>query len=55
MKANSQTLRIDPEVVAVLKGRARRARSQAMYSLAVRLIHKLAPQVSLRQWGEHWG
>jgi len=55
MKANNEVVRIDREVVAVLQGRARRARSQAMYNLAVRLIHKLTPRVSLRQWGTHWG
>jgi hypothetical protein len=56
MKANTNyPVRIDPEVVAVLRARARRARSQAMYSLLGRLIHKLTPRLSLRRLGEHWG
>lgn len=56
MKANtSQPVRIDPEVVAILQARARRARSQAMHSLIVQLIHKLTPRLSLRRLGEHWG
>ncbi|HEX2651721.1 MAG TPA: hypothetical protein VHN19_17465 [Burkholderiales bacterium] len=56
MKANtSQPIRIDPEVVAVLQARARRARSQAMHNLIGQLIHKLTPRLSLRRLGEHWG
>ncbi len=56
MRANpSQPIRIDPEVVAVLQASARRARSQAMYNLAVRLVHKLTPRINLRQMGTHWG
>jgi hypothetical protein len=56
MKANTnQPLRIDPQVVAVLRSRARRARSQAMHNLMVQLIRKLTPRLSLRRLGEHWG
>jgi hypothetical protein len=56
MRANpSQPIRIDPEVVAVLQASARRARSQAMYNLAVRLVHKLTPRINFRQMGTHWG
>ena len=51
----TEPVRIDPEVVAVLRARARRARSQAMYSLVGRLFHKLNPHLSLRRLGEHWG
>jgi hypothetical protein len=56
MKANThQPIRIDPEVVAVLQARARRARSQAMHRLLAQLFHKLTPRLSLRRLGEHWG
>lgn len=56
MKANrTYPVRIDPEVLAVLRARARRARSQAMYSLVARLFGKLTPRLSLRRLGEHWG
>jgi len=56
MKANTDSpVRIDPEVVAVLRSRAHRARSQAMHSFVARLIHKLTPRLSLRRLGEHWG
>jgi len=56
MKANTDyPVRIDAEVVAVLRARARRARSQAIYSLLASLIHKLTPRLSLRRLGEHWG
>jgi hypothetical protein len=56
MKANTNSpVRIDPEVMAALRSRARRARSQAMHSFVARLIHKLTPRLSLRRLGEHWG
>ena len=52
--ANSP-VRIDPEVVALLRARARKARSQAMANLVVRLINKLTPRLGFRPWGAHWG
>ncbi len=56
MKAIKVTnLVIDPEVLAVLQARARRARAQAVHNLAVRLIQKLTPRLNLRLRGAHWG
>lgn len=58
MTTNTTPTRIDPEVVALLRARARKARSQAMGNLVVRLInrlHKLTPRLNFRPWGAHWG
>ena len=54
MKATKvENLKIDPETLAVLHARARRARSEFVHSLAVRLIHRLTPNLSVLR--THWG
>jgi hypothetical protein len=56
MKAKeTEIIRIDPEVVAVLQARARRARSEAVHNLILSLIDRLTPRPAFRPWGAHWG
>jgi len=56
MKATPvEDLKIDPDTLAVLNARARRARSEFVHSLVVRLIHRLTPRIHLRRVGTHWG
>lgn len=56
MKARDlENLRIDPETVAVLNARARKARSEFVHGLVVRLVHRLTPRIHLRRIGTHWG
>ena len=55
MKANHTEVRINPEVVAVLQARARRARAQAVHNVVIRLVQKLTPRLDLKLWGTHWG
>jgi menaquinone-dependent protoporphyrinogen IX oxidase len=56
MKAKRVTnLKLDPETLAVLNGRARKARSEYVNSFVVRLISRLTPRLHLRRLGAHWG
>ena len=56
MNTNTSTpVRIDPNVVALLRGRARKARSQAIGNLVVRLFNKLTPRIDLLVKSAHWG
>ena len=56
MKAIKVTnLVVDPEVLAVMQGRARRARAEVVHNLVVRLINKLAPRLDLRLRDVRWG
>ena len=56
MKAIKVTnLVVDPEVLAVMQARARRARAEAVHNLVVQLVQKLSPRAHLRLWGAHWG
>jgi hypothetical protein len=56
MKAkHREVIHIDPEVVAVLQARARRARADAVHDLFVRMIDRLTPRLAFRPWGAHWG
>lgn len=48
-----ENLKVDPATLAVLQGRARRARSEFVHSLVVRLVHRLTP--NLRVLRTHWG
>ena len=48
-------LKIDPDTLAVLMARARRARAEAVRSLVLKLVHKLAPSFDLRLGRMHWG
>lgn len=56
MKAYRVTnLKLDPEALAVLNARARRARSEFVNNLAARLIRRLTPRFSVRSLRTHWG
>ena len=48
-------IRVNPEIIAVLHARARRARAQAVNNLFIRLINRLTPRIDLRGWGTHCG
>ena len=50
-----EAFRIDPDTVAILQARARRARAQAMHSLILRLLERLTARPNSRRWGLHWG
>lgn len=50
-----EAIRINPELLAVLQARARRARSEAVHSLAARLFKRLAPRLDARPRGLRWG
>jgi hypothetical protein len=52
---SSTAVRIDPQVVALLQARARKARAQAIGNLMVRLIRKLTPRLDLGVKSAHWG
>ena len=55
-KMNTSTpVRIDPNVVALLRGRARKARSQAIGNLVIRLFNKLTPRIDFGVKTAHWG
>jgi hypothetical protein len=47
--------RIDPQVVALLQARARRARSEAVGNFLLQLFHKLSPRFDFRLRDLHWG
>ena len=53
MNYKVENLKVDPETLGVLMARARRARSEFVHSLVVRLIHRLTP--NLRVPRTHWG
>jgi len=50
-----EAVRINPEILGVLQARARRARSEAVHSLIVRLIERLTPNDSRHPFGIRWG
>ena len=50
-----EAVRVNPEIIAVLHARARRARAEAVNNLFVRLINRLTARLDLRAWGTHWG
>jgi hypothetical protein len=49
----TENLKLDPATLAVLHARARKARSEFVHSLVVRLIHRLTPDLSVLR--THWG
>jgi hypothetical protein len=56
MKAKQVTnLKLDPETLAVLNARARKARSEYVNNFAARLVSRLPPRIHLRRLGAHWG
>lgn len=54
-KLTIETLRANPEILAVLHARARRARAEAVHGLFARLIGRLTPRIDVRTMGLHWG
>ena len=50
-----ENLKLDPENLAVLNARARRARSEFVNNLAARLIRRLTPRLNLGALRAHWG
>ena len=50
-----EAIRINPELLAVLEARARRARAQAVGNLIARLIHRLTPRLNAHRWDVRWG
>lgn len=54
-KLTLESIRIDPETLAVLQARARRARAEAVHALIVRLIDALTPRLDVRRWTANHG
>ena len=54
-KLTIEAVRVNPEMLAVLHARARRARAEAVNNVFVRLIGRLTPRIDLRARGFHWG